>query len=220
MLFGIHPRVPYQTPALKQDSSPGEWCKALHSFTAETSEDLPFQRGDRIMILERLDPDWYRGRLHDREGIFPAVFVQPCPAETKSVASTVLKGRKVKALYDFLGENEDELSFKALVRLVKFRSCYLDPQSCRSAAQIYSLSADKMLQSPYCFQDSSGWNPLCRPGYPRTRSTSLCLLNTEIKGAGDVITELEPVDDDWMRGELMGRAGIFPKNYVQFPQVS
>lgn len=151
MIFGINPRVPYQTSALKQDSSPpGEWCKALHSFTAETSEDLAFKRGDRILILERLDSDWYRGRLHDREGIFPAVFVQPCPAEAKGVASTILKGRKVKALYDFFGENEDELSFKA----------------------------------------------------------------------GDVITELEPVDDDWMRGELMGKAGMFPKNYVQFLQVS
>ncbi|XP_059121542.1 SH3 domain-containing protein 19 isoform X1 [Peromyscus eremicus] len=140
-----------QTPALKQESSiSGEWCKALHSFTAETSEDLSFKRGDRILILERLDSDWYRGRLHDREGIFPAVFVQPCPAEAKNMATTVLKGRKVKALYDFLGENEDELSFKA----------------------------------------------------------------------GDVITELEPVDDDWMSGELMGRSGIFPKNYVQFLQVS
>jgi hypothetical protein len=38
--------------------------------------------------------------------------------------------------------------------------------------------------------------------------------------AGDVITELEPTDDAWMRGELMGRAGMFPKNYVQFLQVS
>lgn len=134
-----------------QASSPsGEWCRALHSFTAETSEDLSFKRGDQILILERLDADWYRGRLHDREGIFPAVFVQPCPAEAKSMTATLLKGRKVKALYDFLGENEDELSFKA----------------------------------------------------------------------GDVITELEPIDDDWMSGELMGRSGIFPKNYVQFLQVS
>lgn len=148
----VPPKTKNEDPGSNsQDSSPpGEWCKALHSFTAETSEDLPFKRGDRILILERLDSDWYRGRLHDREGIFPAVFVQPCPAEAKGVASAIPKGRKVKALYDFLGENEDELSFKA----------------------------------------------------------------------GDVITELEPIDDAWMRGELMGRAGMFPKNYVQFLQVS
>ncbi|KAK7801324.1 hypothetical protein U0070_016192, partial [Myodes glareolus] len=148
----VPPKTKNEDPGSNsQDGSPaGEWCKALHSFVAETSEDLSFKRGDRILILERLDTDWYRGRLHDREGIFPAVFVQPCPAEAKSMATTILKGRKVKALYDFLGENDDELSFKA----------------------------------------------------------------------GDVITELEPVDDDWMCGELMGRSGIFPKNYVQFLQVS
>ncbi|KAL6080834.1 hypothetical protein STEG23_023843, partial [Scotinomys teguina] len=148
----VPPKTKNEDPgSISQDNSPaGEWCKALHSFTAETSEDLSFKRGDRILILERLDSDWYRGRLHDREGIFPAVFVQPCPAEAKSMAPPVLKGRKAKALYDFLGENEDELSFKA----------------------------------------------------------------------GAVITELEPVDDDWMSGELMGRSGIFPKNYVQFLQVS
>uniref|UniRef100_A0A8C8X6P5 SH3 domain containing 19 n=1 Tax=Panthera leo TaxID=9689 RepID=A0A8C8X6P5_PANLE len=136
--------------ANSQDNSlSGEWCEALHSFTAETSEDLAFRRGDRILILEHVDSDWYKGRLHDREGIFPAVFVRPCQAEAKSMAALALKGKKAKALYDFHGENEDELSFKA----------------------------------------------------------------------GDIITELESVDDDWMSGELMGKSGIFPKNYVQF-QVS
>ncbi|KAL2780958.1 SH3 domain-containing protein 19 isoform 3 [Daubentonia madagascariensis] len=132
------------------NSLSGEWCEALHSFTAETSDDLSFKRGDRILILEHLDSDWCRGRLQDREGIFPAVFVRPCPAEAKSMSAVAPKGRKAKALYDFHGENEDELSFKA----------------------------------------------------------------------GDTITELESVDDDWMSGELMGKSGIFPKNYVQFLQAS
>uniref|UniRef100_A0A8C5YA41 SH3 domain-containing protein 19 n=1 Tax=Microcebus murinus TaxID=30608 RepID=A0A8C5YA41_MICMU len=132
------------------NSLSGEWCEAIHSFIAETSDDLSFKRGDRILILERLDADWCRGRLQDREGIFPAVFVHPCPAEAKSVPAIAPTGRKAKAIYDFHGENEDELSFKA----------------------------------------------------------------------GDIITELESVDDDWMSGELMGKSGIFPKNYVQFLQVS
>ncbi|KFO35588.1 SH3 domain-containing protein 19 [Fukomys damarensis] len=115
----------------------------------ETSDDLSFKRGDRILILERLDSDWYRGRLRDKEGTFPAVFVQPCPAEAKSMSAVGAKGKKAKALYDFHGENEDELSFKA----------------------------------------------------------------------GDVISELESVDDDWMSGEVMGKSGIFPRSYIQFLQV-
>ncbi|NXF92559.1 SH319 protein, partial [Eubucco bourcierii] len=118
-----------------------EWCEALHDFTAETKDDLSFKKGDYIQILEQVDLQWYRGRLNDKEGIFPAVFVQTCSELSQSVGG---KKGKAKALYDFHGENEDELSFKA----------------------------------------------------------------------GDTITELESVDEDWMSGEIHGKSGIFPKNFV------
>ncbi|NXF43017.1 SH319 protein, partial [Oceanites oceanicus] len=120
-----------------------EWCEALHDFTAETKDDLSFKKGDCIQILEQVDSEWYRGRLNEKEGIFPAVFVQTCSG-TLSQSLGGKKG-KAKALYDFHGENEDELSFKA----------------------------------------------------------------------GDTITELESVDEDWMSGEIQGKSGIFPKNFVQ-----
>ncbi|NWY32690.1 SH319 protein, partial [Pheucticus melanocephalus] len=116
-----------------------EWCEALHDFTAETKDDLSFRKGDYIQILEQVDLEWYRGRLNGKEGIFPAVFVQTCSGTPGGG-----KKGKAKALYDFHGENEDELSFKA----------------------------------------------------------------------GDMITELESVDEDWMSGEILGKSGIFPRNFV------
>ncbi|KFQ12126.1 SH3 domain-containing protein 19 [Leptosomus discolor] len=122
-----------------------EWCEALHDFTAETKDDLSFKKGDYIQILEQVDSEWYRGRLNEKEGIFPAVFVQTCSARVELSQSVGGKKGKAKALYDFHGENEDELSFKA----------------------------------------------------------------------GDTITELESVDEDWMSGEIQGKSGIFPKNFVQ-----
>ncbi|XP_073197446.1 SH3 domain-containing protein 19 isoform X7 [Lepidochelys kempii] len=127
------------------DRRSGEWCEALHDFTAETNEDLSFKKGDSIQILEHVDSEWCRGRLNDSEGIFPAVFVQTCSAGVKTAQSPGWRKGKAKALYDFQGENEDELSFKA----------------------------------------------------------------------GDMITELEPVDEDWMSGEVQGKSGIFPKNFVR-----
>ncbi|XP_067153912.1 SH3 domain-containing protein 19 isoform X4 [Apteryx mantelli] len=122
-----------------------EWCEALHDFTAETKDDLSFKKGDCIQILEQVDSEWYKGRLNEKEGIFPAVFVQTCSARVEMSQSRGGKKGKAKALYDFHGENEDELSFKA----------------------------------------------------------------------GDMITELESVDEDWMCGEMQGKSGIFPKNFVQ-----
>ncbi|XP_071287971.1 SH3 domain-containing protein 19 isoform X2 [Agelaius tricolor] len=122
-----------------------EWCEALHDFTAETKDDLSFRKGDYIQILEQVDLEWYRGRLNGKEGIFPAVFVQTCSAKVELSQPGGGKKGKAKALYDFHGENEDELSFKA----------------------------------------------------------------------GDMITELESVDEDWMSGEILGKSGIFPRNFVQ-----
>ncbi|NXY88663.1 SH319 protein, partial [Alcedo cyanopectus] len=127
----------------------GDWCEALHDFTAETKDDLSFKKGDYIQILEKVDLEWYRGRLNEKEGIFPAVFVLTrsgtvLPLHGNSLFLGGKKG-KAKALYDFHGENEDELSFKA----------------------------------------------------------------------GDAISELEYVDEDWMSGEREGKSGIFPKSFVQ-----
>ncbi|NWY57055.1 SH319 protein, partial [Chionis minor] len=121
-----------------------EWCEALHDFTAETKDDLSFKKGDYIQILEQVDLEWYRGRLNEKEGIFPAVFVQTCSGTVLLLDGRGKKG-KAKALYDFHGENDDELSFKA----------------------------------------------------------------------GDTITELESVDEDWLSGEIQGKSGIFPRNFVQ-----
>ncbi|OXB59155.1 hypothetical protein ASZ78_010754, partial [Callipepla squamata] len=147
-------KVEDSSPLLQNNRCSVEWCEALHDFTAETKDDLSFRKGDCIQILEQVNSEWYRGRLNEKEGIFPAVFVQTrsdnssspyFAARVESSQSLEGKKRKARALYDFRGENEDELSFKA----------------------------------------------------------------------GDFITELESVDEDWMSGEIQGRAGIFPKNFVQ-----
>ncbi|XP_034257226.1 SH3 domain-containing protein 19 isoform X1 [Pantherophis guttatus] len=90
----------------------GQWCDALHDFTAETQEDLSFKKGDRILILEQLDSEWYRGRINGKEGIFPAVFVHVCSGGMQSSEPQGGKKPKAKALYDFQAENIDELSFK------------------------------------------------------------------------------------------------------------
>lgn len=59
-----------------------EWGRAQYDFTAETDGDLAFQQGAVILITERVDAEWCRGRLDGREGLFPAAFVEPCPGNS------------------------------------------------------------------------------------------------------------------------------------------
>uniref|UniRef100_A0A4W3I5G3 SH3 domain-containing protein n=2 Tax=Callorhinchus milii TaxID=7868 RepID=A0A4W3I5G3_CALMI len=138
------------TPVTSQIEDLGtEWCEALYDFKAEDPDDLSFKQGDRILIMEQLDAEWYKGKLNGHEGIFPTAFVQFCSGTVNSVKQTLGNKRgKAKALYDFAGENEDELTFKV----------------------------------------------------------------------GDMIVELESIDADWMKGELLGKEGIFPRNFVQIVQ--
>ncbi|KAM4710440.1 SH3 domain-containing protein 19 [Discoglossus pictus] len=130
--------------ASQKQTSSGEWCEAMYDFAAESEEDLSFKRGDKILIIERLDSEWYKGRLNGKEGILPTAFVQLCSGPKPQQTQEGNPGM-AKALYDFCGENEDELSFKA----------------------------------------------------------------------GDILSAVESIDHEWMKGELHGRSGIFPRNFVQ-----
>lgn len=51
-------------------------CEALYDYTAQQSDELSFQPGDVINLIDRQDADWWHGEIHGRVGIFPAMYVQ------------------------------------------------------------------------------------------------------------------------------------------------
>ena len=51
-------------------------AKCLFDFKSESDEELGFRKGDEVEILEELDENWWKGRLNDQEGLFPATYVQ------------------------------------------------------------------------------------------------------------------------------------------------
>ena len=53
----------------------GPYCVAIDQFIAETGDDLSFEPGDVIELLERVDDGWLKGYLNGQIGMFPQVFV-------------------------------------------------------------------------------------------------------------------------------------------------
>ncbi|XP_077414943.1 SH3 and cysteine-rich domain-containing protein isoform X2 [Vanacampus margaritifer] len=47
---------------------------ALYSFTAQESHDLEMRAGDRILLVDESNDDWWKGVIEDRIGFFPASF--------------------------------------------------------------------------------------------------------------------------------------------------
>ncbi|XP_075562178.1 SH3 and cysteine-rich domain-containing protein isoform X2 [Pelecanus crispus] len=69
----------------KSIHSPGPFYKstlqmntyvALYKFVPQENEDLEMRPGDMITLLEDSNEDWWKGKIDDRTGFFPANFVQ------------------------------------------------------------------------------------------------------------------------------------------------
>jgi hypothetical protein len=48
---------------------------ALYNFKPQRADDLSFNAGDRIMIVEKREDGWWLGKLGDKVGVFPQNYV-------------------------------------------------------------------------------------------------------------------------------------------------
>lgn len=51
------------------------FVKALFDFVPQEDGELAFSRGDTIEVIEKDDPNWWKGKLNDKEGLFPSNYV-------------------------------------------------------------------------------------------------------------------------------------------------
>ncbi|QHS73444.1 Lsb1p [Saccharomyces paradoxus] len=64
-----------------------EYVEALYDFEAQQDGDLSLKTGDKIQVLEKISPDWYRGKANNKVGIFPANYVKPAFTRSASLKS-------------------------------------------------------------------------------------------------------------------------------------
>ncbi|XP_065591001.1 E3 ubiquitin-protein ligase SH3RF2 [Cyrtonyx montezumae] len=83
-LNGVSGAVPASSvQVLKQPPLPPPLCRALYNFElrsrdkSENNDCLSFHKGDIITVISRVDGNWAEGKLGDKVGIFPVLFVEP-----------------------------------------------------------------------------------------------------------------------------------------------
>ncbi|XP_004412808.1 PREDICTED: sorbin and SH3 domain-containing protein 2 isoform X8 [Odobenus rosmarus divergens] len=61
-------------------AQPGEIGEAIakYNFNADTNVELSLRKGDRVVLLKRVDQNWYEGKIPgtSRQGIFPVSYVE------------------------------------------------------------------------------------------------------------------------------------------------
>ncbi|XP_039186658.1 sorbin and SH3 domain-containing protein 2 isoform X24 [Crotalus tigris] len=114
---------------------------AKYNFNADTNVELSLRKGDKVILLRRVDQNWYEGKLPgtNKQGIFPVSYVEvkksmargeneyPVPPIPQSYSSDRIHhsakpqrpvfahdsgGEPFQVLYNYTPRNEDELELR------------------------------------------------------------------------------------------------------------
>ncbi|XP_072741836.1 SH3 and cysteine-rich domain-containing protein 2 isoform X3 [Ciconia boyciana] len=76
---GVEDKSPRQQAARRpawRDGAPMFSYVALYKFVPQEHQDLALQPGDRVTLVDDSNEDWWKGKVGNRLGFFPANFVQ------------------------------------------------------------------------------------------------------------------------------------------------
>jgi hypothetical protein len=76
-LAELPPRPSETPPSLKcNDEAHTPKALAKYDFSGESDCDLSFTTGTEIILLQKVDEEWFQGCIGSQEGMFPAAFVE------------------------------------------------------------------------------------------------------------------------------------------------
>ncbi|XP_074397499.1 sorbin and SH3 domain-containing protein 2 isoform X2 [Zonotrichia albicollis] len=205
---------PARPPPPAQIGEIGE-AVAKYNFSADTNVELSLRKGDRVILLKRVDQNWYEGKIPgtNKQGIFPVSYVE------------VIKKNPSKGVDDYpdppipQSYSSDRIhhlsSTKANLKRVMGkppRSPVMTKRSCSSPVRGHSYSHRP--QRPVLSHENihGGGEPFqALYNYTPRNEDELELRE------GDVIDVMEKCDDGWFVGTSRRTKffGTFPGNYVK-----
>uniref|UniRef100_A0A672LSD7 Osteoclast-stimulating factor 1 n=1 Tax=Sinocyclocheilus grahami TaxID=75366 RepID=A0A672LSD7_SINGR len=124
-------RQPVRPPPPAQVREIGE-AIARYNFNADTNVELSLRKGERVILLRKVDQNWYEGKVpgSNKQGIFPVSYVDvikgsPSKSPSHQGDTHTYKAHKkmmqdsqhsggepFQAVYNYVPRNEDELELK------------------------------------------------------------------------------------------------------------
>ena len=62
----------------------GESYTALYTYTAQYEDELSFEAGDTVMVVNKDEADWWKGECNGKSGVFPSNYVEPMKCKSIS----------------------------------------------------------------------------------------------------------------------------------------
>ncbi|KAI5646500.1 variant SH3 domain-containing protein [Phthorimaea operculella] len=200
----------------------GVSCMVNYSYDASEPDELTLRVGDVVRDVERLSGGWWRGELRGRRGMFPDNFVTVLNEHGTGTGRSTVQGR-CRAVFSYQPANPDELPLcvgDVLDVLGEVEEGWWQGRR-QGRVGVFPSNFVVMLDPPQpaaTFEPAPALPPKpvkeqCRVLFPYTAVNDDELTLAE----GDIVTIIskEAPDRGWWRGELHGRQGLFPDNFVQ-----
>ncbi|XP_030344075.1 sorbin and SH3 domain-containing protein 1 isoform X26 [Strigops habroptila] len=196
---------------------------AKFNFNGDTQVEMSFRKGERIILIRRVDENWYEGRISgtNRQGIFPVTYVE------------VLKRPVVKNAIDYpdppmsLSPNRSMTASPQTADSKAFSSSAPLPSSALSSSTVTTQPPPRLTcrvnkpQQPQAQQQGTSPD---RSQTPRDIVSYQALYSytpqnddeLELRD-GDIVDVMEKCDDGWFVGtsRRTRQFGTFPGNYVK-----
>lgn len=207
-----------------------------YDYAAQESDELTIRKGDVIREIVVKPGGWWEGTLRDKRGMFPDNFVTVIKKEKVTVRAKPNRTRQCKAVFSYHPAHDDELFLTAgdIIEVVSeveegwwkgrlgnhegvFPSNFvveMEPGKTQSKnnskEDLTSLAGEIEIGSPSLPPKPT--KITCQVKYPYEALNEDELSLKE----GDIITLIskDGLDRGWWLGELRGRVGVFPDNFV------
>ncbi|XP_038853440.1 SH3 domain-containing kinase-binding protein 1-like isoform X2 [Salvelinus namaycush] len=221
-------------PARKGDQISQRRCKASFSYVPQNEDELELKIGDVIHILGEVEEGWWEGSLKGKTGMFPSNFTRELedtpPSRDTSTRSSQEELRSNKTSKDSPGSESDggesrsdsgEIQPKK-VRGFGFGDIFKD-QPIRLGPASGDMEGGKaqVRKSPSVSLETMKAEPegmvkgreLCKVIFPYDAHNEDELSMKE----GEIVTIInrDCADAGWWMGEIGGRKGVFPDNFVK-----
>ncbi|TMS23167.1 SH3 domain-containing protein 19 [Larimichthys crocea] len=172
-----------------------------------------------VEIIEDLPPPPSQQQTQSTRLALPGMVASPNthPEVAKPAQASQSNVEWVVALYDFTGSSDSDLSFQQGDRILI--SKHIDTEwSCGRLNGREGIFPSAFVESRAGQQSSNNQYKVAAAAGSRARAlydyASDCDEELSLK-VGDIITNLESIDEEWFLGDSRGKRAMVPKNYVQ-----
>ncbi|BFZ25337.1 hypothetical protein BsWGS_28375 [Bradybaena similaris] len=210
-------------PPKKKDKQ--KRCKVLFEYKKENDDELELAVGEILDFHKEVEDGWWEGSLNGKVGVFPSNFVEmleETPSPGESLAPVVEDKDKDKQAGDTQGKDSDfhTIKGKKVVGVglgnifgggpIKLRAV-TDSGKKEDSAKSPPQGTPESVPETAVREKTTIERAVVRFSYVAEQPDELSLVEGQIVR----ILERELEDEGWWKGEVNGKIGVFPDNFVE-----